>query len=296
MSHRAKINESFYSSNEAILTIEIEEFIQSCIQVTRQPRSFYENFSDLLLEFDQIYNPDFSYSSLIDLFCTLLYDYQQELDSPVALYRALKQNTFGQWQEYFIQTQAAHQNDMSQHRYNEKLNAESLDKRLLELVDEYQALLVVRVDLAYIQSPNIQQAEQDLEKLRRRINRSKYGDEILLLVWASEQGASKGYHCHLALIFDERDRTGAWSIAKAIGELWEEITNDQGCYFNCHDSNYLNRYAKRDVIGIGIIYCNVAYQVEKMRSTLAYFARPDKGQHLRVKTSKKKRSFGMSQR
>lgn len=296
MSHRAESDELFNPSNEAILTIEIEEFIQSCIQATRQPRSFYENFSDLLLEFDQIYNPDFSYSSLIDLFCTLLYDYQQDLDSPVDLYRALKQDAFKQWQQYFIQTQAAHQNDMVQHRYNEKLNAKSLDKRLLELVDEYQALLVVRVDLAYTQSPNIQQAEQDLEKLRRRINRSKYGDEILLLVWALEQGVSKGYHCHLALIFDERDRTGAWSIAKAIGELWEEITNNQGCYFNCHDRNYLNRYAKRDVVGIGIIYCNVVYQVEKMRSTLAYFVRPDKGQHLRVKTSKKKRSFGMSQR
>ncbi|MEN5173621.1 inovirus-type Gp2 protein [Acinetobacter higginsii] len=296
MSHRAESDELFNPSNEAILTIEIEEFIQSCIQATRQPRSFYENFSDLLLEFDQIYNPDFSYSSLIDLFCTLLYDYQQDLDSPVDLYRALKQDAFKQWQQYFIQTQAAHQNDMVQHRYNEKLNAKSLDKRLLELVDEYQALLVVRVDLAYTQSPNIQQAEQDLEKLRRRINRSKYGDEILLLVWALEQGVSKGYHCHLALIFDERDRTGAWSIAKAIGELWEEITNDQGCYFNCHDRNYLNRYAKRDVIGIGIIYCNVTYQVEKMQSTLAYLAKPDKGQHLRVKTSKKKRSFGMSQR
>lgn len=295
MSHLTKNNALFHASNEAILTIEIEEFIQSCIQATRQPRSFYENFRDLLLEFDQIYNPDFSYSSLIELFCTLLYDYQQDLDSPLDLYRALKQDTFKQWQQYFIQTQAAHQNDMAQHRYNEKLNAESLDKRLLELVDEYQALLVVRVDLAYIQSPNIQQVEQDLEKLRRRINRSKYGDEILLLVWALEQGASKGYHCHLALIFDERDRTGAWSIAKAIGELWEEITNDQGCYFNCHDRNYLNRYAKRDVIGIGIIYCNVAYQVEKMRSTLAYFVRPDKGQLLRVKASKKKRSFGMSQ-
>lgn len=296
MSHRANCEESFNSSNEAILTIEIEEFIQSCIQATRQPRSFYENFRDLLLEFDQIYNPDFSYSSLIELFCTLLYDYQKELDSPVTLYRALKQSTYGQWRQYFIQTLAAHQNDMAQHRYNEKLNAVGLDERLLELIDEYQALLVVRVDLAYIQSPNIQKVEQDLEKIRRRINRSKYGDEILLLVWALEQGPSKGYHCHLALIFDERDRIGAWSIAKAIGELWEEITNDQGCYFNCHDRNYLNRYAKRDIIGIGIIYCNVAYQVEKLRSTLTYLTRPDKGQHLRVKTSKKKRSFGMSQR
>ena len=27
----------------------------------------------------------------------------------------------------------------------------------------------------------------------------------------------KGYHCHIALIFNERKRTSAWSIAKAVG-------------------------------------------------------------------------------
>ena len=120
MSHRIKNDELFHASNEAILTIEIEEFIQSCIQATRQPRSYYENFRDLLLEFDQVYNPDFSYSSLIELFCNLLYEYHLDLDSPAALYRALKQVTFKQWQQYFIQTQVVYQNDIAQYRYNEK--------------------------------------------------------------------------------------------------------------------------------------------------------------------------------
>ncbi|MGS0707703.1 YagK/YfjJ domain-containing protein [Acinetobacter sp. ANC 3781] len=296
MSHRINKDVSLKTNNEAILTIEIEEFIQSCLIATRQPRSFYGNFCDLLFEFSEIYNPDFSYSSIIKIFCTLMYDYQLDLDSPIDLYKRLKQSSFKEWQSDFSKTKEIYQNDMCQHRYNESLNAERLDNRLLELVEDYQALLVVRVDLAYVQNPDILQVEYDLEKLRRRINRSRYGDDLLLLVWALEQGASKGYHCHIALIFDERDRTGAWSIAKAIGELWEEITDDQGCYFNCHDRKYLSRYEKRDMIGVGIIYSNLTYQVEKMRSTLAYLLRSTKGQHLRVKTSKKMRTFGMSQR
>ena len=54
--------------NEASLLIEIESFILTTLDATRQPRSFYETFRDLLLDFDQVYNPDFSYTCLIDLF------------------------------------------------------------------------------------------------------------------------------------------------------------------------------------------------------------------------------------
>ena len=70
-------------------------------------------------------------------------------------------------------------------------------------------MLVVRVDLAYVVSPDIEQVDNDLEMLRRKIKRSEYGRDVLLLVWALEQGEKKGYHCHIALIFNERKRTSA---------------------------------------------------------------------------------------
>ena len=93
----------------------------------------------------------------------------------------------------------------------------------------------------------------------------------------------KGYHCHIALIFNERKRTSAWSIAKAIGELWEDVTGNDGSYFNCHDRRYLKQYEEQDTLGVGIIYSEVDYQVRKMCSTLSYLARPEKEQYLRVK-------------
>ncbi|EPP8820962.1 YagK/YfjJ domain-containing protein, partial [Acinetobacter baumannii] len=40
--------------NEASLLIEIERFILTTLDATRQPRSFYETFTDLLLDFDQV--------------------------------------------------------------------------------------------------------------------------------------------------------------------------------------------------------------------------------------------------
>lgn len=281
--------------NEAALLIAIERFVLTSLDTRRQPRSFYETFTDLFLAFDQVYNPDFSYTCLIDLFCSLLHDYDLQYETSLSLYNRLKRTTFKDWQAYFNQARADHLNELRQHRHNEKLNAAKLDKRLEEILKSYSAVLVVRVDLAYAVSPDIEQVDNDLEMLRRKIKRSEYGD-VLLLVWALEQGEKKGYHCHIALIFNERKRTSAWSIAKAVGELWEDVTDDEGSYFNCHDRRYLKQYEDQDTLGVGIIYSEVDYQVRKMCSTLSYLARPEKEQYLRVKTTRKMRTFGMSQR
>ncbi|XZW51134.1 YagK/YfjJ domain-containing protein [Acinetobacter baumannii] len=282
--------------NEASLLIEIESFIQTSLNATRQPRSFYETFTDLLLDFDQVYNPDFSYICLIDLFCSLLHDYDLQYETSSSLCKRLKRTTFKDWQAYFNRARADHLNELRQHRHNEKLNAAKLDNRLKEILKSYSAVLVVRVDLAYVVTPDIEQVDNDLEILRKKIKRSEYGKDVLLLVWALEQGERKGYHCHIALIFNERKRTSAWKIAKAIGELWKDITDDEGSYFNCHDRRYLKQYEELDTVGIGIIYSEVDYQVRRMRSTLSYLARPEKEQYLRVKTTRKMRTFGMSQR
>ncbi|HCT5803785.1 TPA: inovirus-type Gp2 protein [Acinetobacter nosocomialis] len=282
--------------NEASLLIAIESFVLTSLDTTRQPRSFYETFTDLLLDFDQVYNPDFSYTCLIDLFCSLLHDYDLQYETSSSLYNRLKKRTFKDWQAYFNRARADHLNELRQHRYNETLNAAKLDKRLEEILKSYSAVLVVRVDLAYAVSPDIEQVDNDLETLRRKIKRSEYGRDVLLLVWALEQGEKKGYHCHIALIFNERKRTSAWSIAKAVGELWEDVTRDDGSYFNCHDRRYLKQYEELDTVGIGIIYSEVDYQVRRMCSTLSYLARPEKEQYLRVKKTRKMRTFGMSQR
>ncbi|MBO1281710.1 MULTISPECIES: YagK/YfjJ domain-containing protein [Acinetobacter calcoaceticus/baumannii complex] len=282
--------------NEASLLFEIESFVLTSLNARKQPKSFYETFTDLLLDFDQVYNPDFSYICLIDLFCSLLHDYDLQYETSSSLCKRLKRTTFKDWQAYFNQARADHLNELRQHRHNEKLNAAKLDNRLKEILKSYSAVLVVRVDLAYVVSPDIEQVDNDLEMLRRKIKRSEYGMDVLLLVWALEQGAKKGYHCHVALIFNERKRTSAWSIAKAVGELWEDVTRDEGSYFNCHDRRYLKQYEELDTVGIGIIYSKVDYQVRRMRSTLSYLAQPEKEQYLRVKTSRRMRTFGMSQR
>lgn len=282
--------------NESSLLIEIEQFIQHSLAVSRQPRSFYLEFSQLLKDFEQIYDLDYCYSGLIECFCCLLYEYETDLYSAIQLESYLKEKSFKQWQQYFKSAKKNYDYEMRQHRYSENLNAQKIESRLDELLQDYSTLLVVRVDLNYRTQVTIQQVSDDLNHFRREYDRTEYAEDTLLLVWALEQGEVRGgYHCHVAVVFNGRKRRAAWHIAKAIGELWEDVIHDDDSYFNCHDRRYLKRYEERDVVGIGMIYSNVPYQVNKMRSTLAYLARPQKMQYLRVKTSAKMRSFGMTQ-
>lgn len=283
--------------DESDLLIEIEGFIQKVLRVDRQPRCFYQEFTDLLIAFDQVYNPDYVYSSLIEMFCNLLYDYEYVLNDHNRLCSQLKELMFREWQTYFEQAHDQYIKERCDHRYSEKLNAEKLDDRLSELLDDYSSLLVVRVDLNYRRSMSIDQVESDLSVFRRKLDKLNMVYDRLLFIWALEQGCVQGgYHCHIALVFDGRKRSGAWSIAKCVGELWQEITDNRGNYFNCHDRRYLEQYERKGTTGIGMIYSRFEPQMRNMRHVMGYLAQPEKEQYLRVKASSKMRTFGMSQR
>ena len=287
----------YIQHDESGLLIKIEEFIQKLLEVNRQPRCFYQEFTDLLSEFHQVYNPDYVYSSLIDMFCNLLYDYEFAIDDKPILYKLLKKISFTEWQDYFEQAHDQHIKERCDHRYSERLNAKRLDDRISELLDDYSSLLVVRVDLNYRKSISIAEVENDLSIFRRKLDKLNMVNDKLLFVWALEQGCVQGgYHCHIALIFDGRKRSGAWSIAKRVGELWQEVTENNGSYFNCHDRRYLEQYESKGTTGVGMIYSRFEPQVRNMRHVMRYLAQPEKEQYLRVKTSSKMRSFGMSQR
>jgi hypothetical protein len=51
--------------NESRVLIEIEYFVEDVIAKKSKPRKFYSKLTQLLIEFDAIYNPYFHYSALI---------------------------------------------------------------------------------------------------------------------------------------------------------------------------------------------------------------------------------------
>ena len=285
------------SINESKLTIQLEVVTELWIRAENQPLDFYEEFAELVIQFDEIYRTGSQYFGYINAWCDWLDEYDiDDLDFDEVV-DELKCESFDYYQDYFKGYQSRQLKDLRRHRENEKRNLESLSRKLDRALSRYSKSEVVRVDIAYLQSCNsivdIQMFYQDLEELRKAISKRKDPfHDLVDFAWALEQGETKGYHCHLLLIFNGHQRQKGWAIADKVGKLWKQITNDEGCYFNCHDPEQIAKYRELGILGIGRIHRDNPVEVRNLRNAGAYLVNPEKeAQHLRVKLSPKMRTF-----
>lgn len=284
--------------NESKVLIQVESISNKILTMNRQSKVFYSELKDLVIDFNEIYNPEFYYSASISPFIELLLDLQEYLHCPDLLLERLSEIQFKHLQQDFKKHKRLHRRQLRDHRYSESKNREQLIRRMERVSQRYARILVIRVDLAYALKSqdmvDIQRFNDDMHVLRTRIrDQDKMFRGLIEYAWALEQGIDKGYHCHLLLVYKGYERRKAYGIADQIGKLWKQITKDLGCYFNCHDTEYLREFSERNMLGIGMIYRNDSEQVRQMLRTVSYLVNPEKqDQYLRVKCSKRMRSFG----
>ena len=284
--------------NESKLLISIESFVENVAERMHQPRNFYNNLIDLLIQFDEIYEFDFYYSAPIGAFIEMLLDMDEYLDDREQLLDRLNDLSFIDIQQIFKKHYRRHNRELRDHRSSESRNTKILVQRMKKISDRYSRILVVRVDLAYPlkyqDQIGIQEFSDDMNVLRTRLrDQDTIFRGLIEYAWALEQGEEKGYHCHLLLVYKGSERRNAYWLANQVGKLWLRITKDQGCHFNCHGTAYLKQFSDRKRLGIGMIHRNNPDEVNNMLDTVAYLVRPEKvAQHLRVKTKKCMRTFG----
>lgn len=285
------------SINESKLTIQLEVTTELWIKAKNEPQDFYEEFAGLLIQFDEIYRSGSQYFGYINAWCDWLDEHDiYDLDFE-ELIDDLKRGSFEHYQDYFKRYESRQLKDHRRHRENEKRNLESLSRKLDRAISRYSKSEVVRVDLAYLQRYHdvidIEMFYQDLEELRKDIGRrTDPFHDLVDYAWALEQGETKGYHCHLLLIFNGHQRQKGWAIADKVGKLWKQITKNEGCYFNCHDPEQIAKYRELGILGIGRIHRDNPVEVRNLRNAGAYLVNPEKeAQHLRVKLSSKMRTF-----
>lgn len=282
-----------FTDNEVL--IDIEKFVDKVIERKYSRKRFYDDLVELTFRFNSVFDWDVCYSPFVDSFKNIIVEYDVYLNDRIYLLNELKRKSIEEWSEYFSSFVSFQRNMSVQHRYNERLNRYRLFIRLDLLISKYSTILVVRVDFGYKYKVSLNQVISDFERFKKKLTYTEYGKDNILFVWALEQGESKGFHYHIAILFDGSSRYGAYKIASDLGMFWKEVTQGNGIYFNCHGKSYLAEFERTGKTGIGMIYSNFQPQVDNMKATLGYLAQPDKGQHLRVKTSPKMRTFGMSQ-
>lgn len=286
------------SINESKLLVVIENTIEQWLEKQREPYHFYVDLAELLCDFNEIYRPANKYFGYLNSFCHLISDYDVEVFEKDQLIEQLRLLSFADYQDYFNDFRSLHLRQLREHRHGENKNMEVLRQRMEKAIEKYSKLLVVRVDLSYLSTKQydirIEDLHEDISDLRQLIhNRDTVFRDCIEYAWALEQGEDKGYHCHFLLVFNGHKRKGGWKIAQEVGERWKRITGETGHFFNCHSAAQINSYNEKGILGIGMIHRREAQEVKNMFNAVQYLVRPEKeAQHLRVKVSRKMRTFG----
>ena len=168
-------------------------------------------------------------------------------------------------------------------------NRESLETYLRQLLNHYARLLFVRVDFAiqqqYQSEIDIRQFHSLMKKMSNRYsNRDGCFSGLQGFAWAIEQGETKGFHCHVLLIYDGSKHQNDFGIGLAVSQYWHQLTEGRGSCFISNAPDYKAQFEEQGKLGIGMIHRSQPLQVENAINSAIYLVNPEKKyQNLRVR-------------
>ncbi|APX63756.1 hypothetical protein AsACE_CH02393 [Acinetobacter schindleri] len=160
-------------------------------------------------------------------------------------------------------------------------NREALLEEFEGAIKGYYSVLVIRVDLSYskdgMSDITVYDFYQHINRLRAVIT-DKNGcfDALVTYAIALEQGITKGFHAHLALVINRSEHQSDYKIAKGVIEKWNEITLGKGTGWNINATENKENYEKQGRLGIGDIRRTIPEQGNNALGTVAYLSDPDK--------------------
>lgn len=289
--------------NQAQLTLDIENFLKCLKRRSREWDEFYSQLTNLLLGFDDIYDPDEEYTGYLKFFVILRYDLQRIDSDYFDLMDELKIIGYREMRAWFLDLSEDFEKDYKMIEKQKDENKIEVQEYCRSILNKCSRILVARVDLGYLQeySRRIRVGDiyKDLDILLNRIqNKDGIFKHVIGYMWGVEQGGrSKGFHCHLAIIYDNAYRAGSAAYwGDEIIELWRDITRDYGQGYNCWNRERVAKLRREDKLGIGVIYRCDSKQVTNFIEAMEYIADHHKRtpQYLRVKP-KGRRVFGKGQ-
>ena len=145
----------------------------------------------------------------------------------------------------------------------------------------YYSVLVIRVDLSYSKDSmseiTVYDFYQNIDSLRAVIT-DKNGcfDGLVTYAIALEQGFTKGFHAHLALVINRSEHQIDYKIAEGVIEKWNEITLSKGAGWNINTTENKENYEQQGRLGIGDIRRTIPEQGNNALGAVAYLSDPDK--------------------
>lgn len=270
--------------NEAETLLDIENFMLKVMKSKYRWNDFDADYDELKRKAKAVYNPKCEYSPLVQAYFDLLPEHisweDEEIFEDKRVFQCY-QRELAKLQENFI----------DKFIINNQRNQRNLKDYFNGLVDHHRKLLLVRVDLSYSSQaqPSISRFNRDVKKMVSRVqDRDTIFKGQVGYAYRLEQGGkSKGYHCHLLVIYNGSLHIHDSYLAQSIGELWKDkITGGDGLFFNCNQARHKEKYQVLDNLGIGMIERGNAKAVKNALLAISYLAHPEKdNQYLRAPLS-----------
>ena len=279
--------------NEPQTLLAIENLMKAVIQKTYHWRNFKSDYVELMHEARAIYHSYREYTPLIQAYFDLLPEKIRLRDEEIFNNRTV-------FQEFQSEIKAAQKKFIQGFKRNNRRNQGNLEEYFAALVERHRKLLLVRVDLHYSSEkhPSMKQFNQNIEKLISRVQNKDtiFKDQVGYAYRLEQGGKSRGYHCHLLIIYNGTLRCNDGYLGMEIGELWqEEITRGDGDFYLCNQSEYKRSYQEQGTLGIGMIHRVNQREVNNAHAVISYLAKPEKdNQYLRGKL-RGMREFGKGQ-
>ena len=149
-----------------------------------------------------------------------------------------------------------HQKRLRNLKRSEARNSASVHDYINKLFRLHSKLLVVRVDVHYgdeiKDTITIEEAIDDRDAYLRAVKR-RYRN-LLGYVWKLEYGVARGYHYHMAFIFNGNKVQGDISLGRQLGVFWKSLSREPRTYYNCNADR--DKYEEWGAYGIGMVRCD----------------------------------------
>lgn len=270
---------------EAQTLLDIEKFMSSVSRRNYHWKDFESEYDQWLDDARKVYDEDLEYSPLIQAYFDLLPEridwYDRAVFDEQRVFRGF-QDSLRIRQQRFLNDFVAQVED----------NLDQLSTYFDGLVNKHCKLLLVRVDLYYLfeRSPAIRQFDRDVKKLINRVQNKDtiFQDQVGYAYRLEQGGKSKGYHCHLLVIYNGSIHCQDSYLGQAIGELWrDQITRGTGYFHNCNQKDHKKHYESFERLGIGMLKRDDTDRIKNAHNVIRYLAEPKKcNQYLRVRLAK----------
>ncbi|MGY4023359.1 YagK/YfjJ domain-containing protein [Aeromonas sobria] len=157
----------------------------------------------------------------------------------------------------------------------ENRNQLSIATYVNSLFDQHAKLLVIRLDIGYHEDYydqlKLDLVMDDRNCYLRRIQ-NKYS-ALVGYIWKLEYGVDRRFHTHVTFIFNGAVHQRDISLSRAIGELWKDITDNNGIYYNCQVRR--EEYQRWGTDGIGMVHYSDTVKRIHLINALSYLTKLD---------------------